>query len=398
MIVFVQRYYGKGNAKWFSYCISFAIALRAMIAALGRVVKPALLPAMDAFLVWLSLKAATLLWISQIRHGKDFGVPFVVYALPLFSLVFIIAGSFMGLYDKFYKTSKAVLAVAFSVLCMLAVYSLLPETIRFSRGVIFSGGLIGSILILLLRQPPFIRKSFFSDENMLTGQSVIVATENEYAEMLVLLEDAASDENLLGRISPGIAEKTAVCSLQELPALQEKMAIREIIFCVGELSLAKIIAAIPRIIPKDTRILFHLAGSGGIVGSDTQSAGKVIAPFTGYRISQSHQIRMKRVTDMFLSFFFLLSAPIHLLAHSRALGLLRNAASVLAGRKTWVGYVSGGDRLPGIKAGVIPHLAEADLTTGALAAKADQLYAKNYDWWHDLLTVFRSYRRLGDRV
>jgi predicted branched-subunit amino acid permease len=131
-----------------------------MIAAVSRVIKPVLLPAIDAFLVWLSLKAATLLWISQLRNGKDFGVPFVTYALPLFSLVFIIAGAFMGLYDKFYKTSKAVLAAAFSVLCMLALYSLLPETIRFSRGVIFSGGMTGSILILLLRQSPVIRRSF----------------------------------------------------------------------------------------------------------------------------------------------------------------------------------------------------------------------------------------------
>jgi hypothetical protein len=230
---------------------------------------------------------------------------------------------------------------------------------------------------------------FFSDENMLTGQSVIVATENEYAEILALLENAASDENLLGRISPGAACEAAICSFQELPALQERMAIREVIFCVGELSLAKIITAIPRIIRKDTRILFHLAGSGGIVGSDTQSPGKVIAPFTGYRIAQPHQVRMKRVTDLWLSSLILLSAPVHLLVHASGTGLLRNAAGVLAGRRTWVGYASGGDKLPGIKTGVIPHLAGYAIPTDALAAKADQLYAKNYDWWQDLVTVLQ---------
>lgn len=398
MLVFVQRHYERGNATWFSYFVSFAIGCRAMVAALSRVIKPVLLPAIDALLVWLSLKAATLLWISQVRNGKDFGVPFIAFALPLFSLLFIIAGACMGLYDKFYKSAKAVLAVAFSVLCMLALYSLLPETIRFSRGVIFSGGLSGSFLILILRQLHIIRKTFFlSNENMLTGQSVVAATENEYSEILALLADAATTENLLGRISSADGEKTAVCSLSGLPALQQRIPIREIIFCVGELSLAKAIAQLPAISSKGTRILFHLAGSGGIVGSDTPSSGKVIAPFIGYRISQPHHKRMKRGLDLILSFLFLLSAPVHLLVHRRGFGLVCNAANVMAGTKTWVGYALGEDRLPVIRAAVISHLAGSAIPAEALAAKADKLYAKNYDWWQDLLTVFRNYRRLGNK-
>ena len=104
MLVFVQRHYARENAKWFSYCISFAIGCRALVAALSRVIKPILLQAIDALLVWLSLKGATLLWISQVRNGREFGVPFITYALPLFSLLFIIAGACMGFY-RIYHTN-----------------------------------------------------------------------------------------------------------------------------------------------------------------------------------------------------------------------------------------------------------------------------------------------------
>jgi GT2 family glycosyltransferase len=97
MMVFVQGHYPAGTAKWFSYFIRLAIALRATIAAIGRVLKPILLPLADGLIVWFFLKAVSLFWVSQLRHGKDFGVPFISYGLALFALMFIAAAAFAGL-------------------------------------------------------------------------------------------------------------------------------------------------------------------------------------------------------------------------------------------------------------------------------------------------------------
>jgi hypothetical protein len=51
------------------------------------------------------------------------------------------------------------------------------------------------------------------------------------------------------------------------------------------------------------------------------------------------------------------------------------------------GYRDAGSTLPAIRPGIIfPEVP---------ASRADAFYAKNYDWWQDLLTITRSYRRLA---
>jgi len=394
MLIFVQRHY---RAKWFAYFIRFAITCRAIIAVLDRIARPIILPVSDGVIVGLSLKAVSLFWVSQIRQGKDFGVPFMVYALPLFSVIFIASAAFIGLYDRAYKTSKTILAVAFAAVSMLAVYSLLPESIRFSRGVILWGGILGGMGIYLSRRLLATGKNnLFSNETELTGQTVVVATEKEYAEIVALLEKAVPGEMLLGRIATHSSENTALCSLADLATLEKRIRLREIIFCEGTLSLTEIIAQVQRFAKTGTQVLIHMNGSHSMVGSDTNAAiSKIIAPFTGYRIAEPHQKRMKRMMDLLLSFFFILTAPVHLLLHRKGSALIDNAFGVLAANRTWVGYASASASLPGIKKGVITHMGSANSFSERLVEKADNLYAKNYDWWQDAIIVFQHYQRLG---
>jgi GT2 family glycosyltransferase len=386
MLVFVQKHYNTGAGKLFSVFLQMAIGLRATVSALHKMIKPIVFPATDVLLVWISLWIMKSIWISQIRNGKDFGVGFVLYALPLFSTGFVLAAAVTGLYDRKYQTSKALASLAFAVISILALYSLLPENIRFSRGVIFWGGILGAIFILLLR------KLKGTKEEDSATQMVVVATENEYEAIGQLLQKAVLDQQLLGRISPDENDTHSLGELKQIPALLKNRTIGRIIFCVGRLSLSEVIKQVHELKKYPVQFLFHFAGTGSIVGSHTLAPDfALVTPFADYRISYAYQQRMKRLVDIILGLFLFISFPFH----PHPLKLVRNIFTVLSGKQTWVGYASAAAILPPIKIGVISSVPDMQGTNNEFDEKADRLYAKNYDWWQDVLLILQNYRRLG---
>jgi GT2 family glycosyltransferase len=392
MQVFVEKHYRTGAGKLFAIFLQLAIIIRGFLSAMNRLFKPVALPLIDGLLLWLSLRVMCLVWVSYFRSGKDFGVAFLPYALPVFSAWFVLCTAFTGLYDKRYKTSKTILSLAFAVLGMLAVYSLLPEQMRFSRGVFFWGGLMGSLLIFLFRQLLLRKKRttmIRADEN---EQTVVVATEHEYEAIKGLLTKALLDQSLLGRISPCEQDHHSIGHLSEITSLIKNIRINRIIFCVGGLSLTEIITQVQRLTNRQIHFLFHVSESNAIMGSHTIAPGAdIVTGYVDYRIASSYQQRMKRIVDVLLSLFLTVSIPFH---HKPGV-FAKNIYRVLTGSKTWVGYATAATGLPVIKTSVISTVGNLQNSNISLFEKADSLYAKNYDWWQDIVIVFQNYRHLG---
>jgi GT2 family glycosyltransferase len=398
MQVFVQKHYRTGSAKLLSLFLTLAIALRGFLSALNRLLKPVLLPLADYLIAWGSLQLMRMIWISEIRNGKDFGVSFVPYVLPVFSMWFVLSAALTGSYDKKFRNSKMLLSLVFAVVSTLAVYSLLPESFRFSRGVILWGGIFAALLIFLLRQ--FILRvndSLFIPEAETTGQIIVVSTADEYAGIKHLLETAAVDEQLSGRVSADDNDNTALCTIKDLGSLVKNFPVSRIIFCIGKLSLREIIMQVSSFPKRNTRFLFYAAGSRSMVGSQTLTPGAtIVTPFIDYRITHPYQQRMKRVVDVALSLFFILTAPFHFLLHPRPLSFMRAVFNVLAGSRTWVGFTTDLPTLPVIKKCIVPIAGKTEGFAKNLFEKSDRIYAKNYDWWQDVLHVFKNYRNLGN--
>jgi GT2 family glycosyltransferase len=398
MLVFVAKHYTNGSAKIFSGLLKFAIALRAILSACKRLIKPVLLPLTDGLLVWFALQSMRVLWINEVRNGKDFGVAFVAYALPAFSALFVLCGALTGLYDRRYKVSKTFLSLVFSVLGIMAVYSLLPENLRFSRGVILWGTVTGGLIIFLLRQLFYKQTRLRLAQEETEGQTIMVATGTEYAEAVKLLEKAGADQQLLGYVSPDDTDKKALCPLQNISSLEKNFQINRIIFCIGRLSLTEIISQVQLLSKQKIQILFYTAGSGSMVSGQTLASGNaIITSFIDYRITHPYQKRMKRVVDVLLGLLLLLTFPFHFLLHPRAVHLIGNAFYVVTGTRTWIGYAACSSTLPGIKKGIITSLGKTDGVPEDLLARADKYYAKNYDWWQDVVAVSQNYRQLGQR-
>jgi hypothetical protein len=283
---------------------------------------------------------------------------------------------------------------------MLAVYSLLPERFRFSRGVILFGGLTALLFITLFRWLLLIWGVVEStDEIKKQQQTIIVATSCEFIEVKELMVRSGLKDRIMGRVAANGIKEDALGTIDQLRTVTESMRIREIIFCKGYLSYSTIINTIQQL-PRNVSVRFHASGSESIVGSDSRnSAGESVSVNGNFQIAQPYQRRMKRLLDIGISVFILITFPIHILfiRHKP----LRNAATVLFGRKTWISYSHPKNWLPALQPGILtttgfpvkfPYPA-----TRETANLIDHWYAKNYDWKQDLKIVIKNYKRLGGR-
>ena len=211
----------------------------------------------------------------------------------------------------------------------------------------------------------------------------------------LLLQNSVPDQQLMGRVSVK-EEASAVCNIDTLSSVLDKLPDSRVVFCIGSFSMKEVCSLLQTFNQKNCRFLFHISGTHSVVGSDTIfPVSNTARLFAAYSITHGYQKRMKRLVDIKISVFFLLTFPFHFLLHPQAFQLIKNSFQVLIGKQSWVGYATNGEGLPAIKKGVISSLGDQQAVSQLLRGKADRRYAMNYDWWQDLTLIFQNYKRLG---
>jgi len=381
MRVFVKKHYA-GSGGWFlSFFLLAAIRLRELAAFAGRPFRGLLIPLADSGLTLLSLLLAEQVWI-QLINKRVFDVPFAAYAPAVLTAVFLVAAAAGGLYDRNYRASRIFLSTGFAVIFLLAVYSLLPESIRFSRGVILLGGLLSALFIAVLRGI-LVGNGWIPEEPATLRQRWVIGGAEAYREVCRLLPYDTS--GLPVRIDPeGPLWKK---ELRAVPAYSE------LIFCAAQgFSYREILDAVV-LLRGTARLRFHAAGSGSIVGSDSAAdTGTVIVAPGTYRLSQSYYRRMKRMTDVFIAIALLVTAPVSMF-FAAGRKAVADAWRVLMAHKTWIGYAGQGNDLPGLARGVFPVYDRGN-TANEILDQADRLYARDYDWMMDIRLVIKNYGNL----
>jgi O-antigen biosynthesis protein len=401
MSIFVKKHYSGSKAWIFRFLIQVAIIVRASFAALLKFLLRIGLPLVDAVIIYSSLQLVKFLWIRFARGGYGFINHIVNLSLPGFTLVFLIAASFAGIYDNKYKPAKALYSAIVAIVVMLAVYSLLPEEYRFSRAVILLGGLAALLFITLFR---WILSKWRvvddEDETKKRQQTLIVGTKDEFLQVKELMKKSGISERIIGRVAANGLKEDALATFEELITFSESIRVREIVFCQGYLSYSTIIKKVQQL-PKNISIRFHAAGSESIVGSDSKdTAGEFVSPEANFEIAQPYEKRMKRVVDIGVALFVIFTFPIQLLIVGSK--TVYDAMLVLVGSKTWVSYTLPDAKLPALKPGVFnttgypsTHATPADMPS---THNIDYWYAKNYYWLHDLKLLVKNYRKLRSKV
>ncbi len=399
MSVFVKKHYGSAKAGTFSFLIHSAIFFRAGVAAITRFLKWIGLPVIDAGIILASFWTIKFLWSTFIKQQTNYSPNLLLIAFPAFTFLFLIASYFSGLYDNGFKQSRLNKSTVTAILVILSVYALLPESIRFSRGILFFGSLTAFLLMTLVRHLLVKWKVIESAaENKEFDQTLIAATSAEFSEISHFIEKANLRETISGRIETGDREEPgSIGNFKNLSKILKLYPAKEIIFCEGTLSFKKIIEVLPAI-PPEVRVKIFAAGSRSIIGSNDKNApGYFISKEDNYRLKHAIYRRSKNLFDVGVSLLFLVFSPVVLIFKKRPIGFLKKSIDVLLRKKTWIGYAAGDAGLPNLPPGIIT-------TTGlppnmnALAPASlvinDKLYARHYTVTHDIKLLWKNFQWL----
>ena len=398
MSVFVRKHYGGVKAGLFTFFIQIAIWLRALIAALAKTIAFVGIPVIDAVIILLSFWVVKKGWTAYVRPGIVYPNQLLLFSFPAFTAVYLTAAYYAGLYDRYYKTVNLVRSTFIATVTLLSLYSLLPETLRFSRAIVFFGALLAFVLIALQRailvKARVLRHPLDSSNK---PHILIAATKNEYSGVRAFLQKKGFDNRVIGRVGPnGGADQIA--SLNNLQDTAKVLQAKELVWCAGTLSYKKIIVQTEHL-KAGLKFRFHAVGSCSIVGSDTSTAsGEILSGETEFALGRASNKRVKRLLDVCAAIFFLLTFPLQLFLVNKPLSFFRNCLEIIVGKKTWVGYSRPSGSLPRIRNGVLAPNGKKEAATLATVENRqllDYWYARNYEPLQDVKTIFLHYPDLG---
>ena len=399
MSLFVKKHYSGSRAGVFNFLIQTGILLRAVLSVVAKFLQRIGLPLLDAAVIFRSFWCIKYLWSTFIRKEVNYSPNMLVIAFPVFTVMFLIASYYSGLYDRGYKQSQLNRSTITAGLILLSCYALLPESLRFSRGILVFGIVMAFIVMSMLRWL-FMKWSILSrvDDEDGYRQTIIVANENDFITVTEIMQKAGMTERVLGRVDNNlISSSKALGSIHQINHLLKMYPVKEIIFCEDGLSFKEIIALAQQL-PEGVRNKFHASGSSSIMGSDSKDmSGKYVTANIKYTIGMPVNRRNKNLLDVVVAVVFLLSLPVHLLLQKKPVQFLLNIIDVFYTKKTWVGYATDLDKLPPIKKGILTSTTLPktvnDLPIESLYL-SDEWYATSYSAATDIKKIIRGYKYL----
>lgn len=380
MDIFAKKHFSSNGAGGFSALLQLAIWFRASLSFCKRIVSVLTFPVLDL------LMTLTLWWLVKniYSDATHIAIPNAI-AIP----AFVITGLFwttqawlQGLYDRPLKPNKTWIAIGKAAVFVLLIYSLLPETWRFSRLLIIIGSLLAMVVFWINRK----LLVWWQERGKVSVQhGLIVGSEEESIRVLGLRKQTAA-------LSFSRLEPTAFASAVSGQTLSSKVRIEqitEVVFCAKDVSSESIIAAMSqlsnagvemKIAPPES---YFLIGSQSIDGVGNQVMVDINS------ISLPENRRKKRLLDIATSVFvFLFFVMIALLGRWRG-HYFKEAIAVLLSQKTWVGYAHKTAGLPQLPIPVILIYNE-DLDQDQKAKHA-MLYAKDYNVKNDLRVLLKTF-------
>ncbi len=407
MKIFAEKHYSDSKLKAFIILIKFAIFLRATVAILHRFLKRILLPFADFALITIGFYVIIYFWEKFIIFPQGGHYPFllVLFALPIYVFIWVFTSYLSGIYDKHVKTENLIKGVLAGTLIILLVYSVLDESVRFSRALIFLGALWTFISFFLVRV--MFRRIDFRHPSLQKRKYIIVGEGKEPERVKeILLNSSSVIPAFVGYVSTGKTKPANENFLGVLTQLEEIIriyGIHEVIFCSGNISAADIINKMSALQFSGIDMKIAPADSIFIIGSNSINAAGDVYVMKMNNIDKPENRRYKRTFDVISSLFFVLTFPILFWFVHRPHLWFRNIILVLVGLRSWVGFSDhpATEKLPTIRKGILTPLDQINNYENIdyeTIHNLNILYARDYNISKDLVIIFRAFKKLGKNL
>jgi GT2 family glycosyltransferase len=403
MQIFARKHFSQKNAWLFSFLINIAIYLRALLSIIKRFLKKTYIPFIDVVVIYSGYLVIKHWWETLVFNQSQYPKEYLLFVVPVYVLVWIIALILTGAYEKPIKLLNIVKGILSGTLAILAIYALLPLELRYSRALI----LIGTIwcIISLTGYRAFLHIFNFSDFKLKTlnkKRIILVGDESETQRVSQILLQTHINPEILGFVNNDeSSSKLYIGKTEQLEDIINIYNADEIIFCARNIATQDIISQMLKLSHIDIEYKIAPPESLSIIGSSSINTAGDLYLINLNTINKPENKRNKRIIDIIASLLFLIFSPIIILYIKNKKKTLLNILKILAGKKTWVGYYIA----PGVKTNDLPSLKPSVLTpidglsnknlSADLKEKLNYLYAKDYKFTNDINIIIKGMLYIG---
>ncbi len=400
MIIFARKHFSKGNARRYTILINLAIYFRALITLAGQFSRKAFLPLIDALLIYLGFAILLPNWEAYKFERGYYPPEYLHIAVPIYILIWVCCIWMNGGYRKSIQFGRIFKGLAWGTISILIFYSLIDESLRYSRALLLLGSAWAFVALPAYRYLlSKIRATGLELELGKQKRVAIVAGQAESARIEELIISSGLKIDTIGYVSPNeqMHHQSYLGNIHQLPEIIRINKIDELIFSSEDIPSQEIIRIMLDL--NNLNIDYKIAPpeSLSIIGSNSISTSGDLYVVEVNSIAKENNRQNKRAFDFTLAIILLLLSPILLWLIAQKSVFLGNVIHVLTGKKSWVGYCSGSqDHLPLLKKGI---LSPASLFPETISAKKkDELnivYAKDYRVLNDLEIVAKAWKNIG---
>ncbi len=397
MLIFANKHYTGKKQFIFRMFISFAIYFRAFLAILQRFFQVIYLPILDFGIMFFVYMMLIPVWESyKFSTTEVYSNVFTHIFVPIYIVIWQISILYNTKYRLNSKLRDLVKAILAGTIVILILYSLLPESYRYSRILIIFGMLLSltvtAVNRILIRLLIYRDKRIFSS----TANKALIITDKEQGSYVVNHNQLSKHYIICNTI---IFSKTDKYTNQ----LHENIKLHKIetiIFLMNNLSYSNIIDTITKISDKNLEFKIMLNENASLIGEQSViDIGKVpylkISP-----ISKPINKLKKRLFDYFVSVLFLILLPILLLT-TNIKNLFSSIWQVISGKKTWVSYskkINATDnQLPELKTGIF-EVCNFNNNKNYTILEINKIYAQNYSVIKDIIIIFKSLKQTNSNT
>ncbi len=406
MVIFARKHFTQKNARLLTNLINLAIYFRAFVAILARFIRQLIMPVADGALLFAGMVFIKEFWSRPRIYpgGGDYPQEYLHYIVPFYILIWLISIFFNGGYDKPLKLRKSVQGILVGTVVILVFYALLPEQMRFSRGMILLGTLWGTIALPAFR----LILHWLGVEWIQLGEKkskrlLIIGDEDETKRVSKILKESRIKPDFIGFADPAENREVKENYLGNLSQVKDIISIYkidEVIFCSGNIQHQAIIDKMAEW--QETSVDYKIApeDSLSIIGSNSIDTRGDLYTVDISTIAKSANRRNKRLLDILIALLALATSPVLIFFQKKPGNFLINIFKVLWGKRSWVGYHQGRKsavHLPKIKQGVLTPLTTLsdNNLSEEMIDKANMLYARDYSVVKDFNIIIKSFRNLG---